>query len=56
MITDCFDIIASNHTKKIIKKLGISAAEYTEAMTLIRSLDPQPGLQHSNEMDIISEP
>jgi RNA polymerase sigma-54 factor len=56
MITDCFDMIASNNSKKIMKKLGISATEYTAAMNLIRSLDPQPGLRHSNEMDIHSEP
>jgi RNA polymerase sigma-54 factor len=56
IIRDCFDVIASNNTKKIIRRLNISEDEYAQAMLLIRSLDPHPGLQHSNEMDIISEP
>lgn len=56
IINHHFDLVATNYSKKIIKKMGIEQIEYTQAMEMIRLLDPKPGLKYSNEMIINVEP
>ncbi|MEO8400438.1 MAG: RNA polymerase factor sigma-54 [Gammaproteobacteria bacterium] len=55
ILTDYFELIAGN-VKKMIKQLGVTHQEYSDAMVLIRSLNPNPGIQFSNDSNINVEP
>ncbi len=51
-----FEQVASNNTKKLIKQLGITQQEYSEAIALMRTLNPNPGADYSNHNNINIEP
>jgi RNA polymerase sigma-54 factor len=56
IITYCYDMFTTNHSKKIMKRLNITQGEYSAAMVLIRSLNPNPGRAYSGDPDINIEP
>lgn len=49
IISQYFDTIAANNTKKMIKNLGVTTKEYADAMDLIRTLNPNPGITYSSD-------
>lgn len=51
-----FDALAHHHSKTIIKQLGLTQVDYTSAMSLIRSLNPNPGLNFYNDLELNAEP
>jgi RNA polymerase sigma-54 factor len=56
IITYCYDLFTVNNSKKIMKRLNVSQEQYSEAMVLIRSLNPNPGRAYSGDPDINVEP
>lgn len=51
-----FDKLGGNNIKKMASALKIPLPQVNEAMALIRSLNPKPGLSHSSEVNINIEP
>lgn len=56
IIHDHIEMITENNPKKLLKALHISQSEYSEAINIIRSLNPHPGVQFSNEINVSIEP
>jgi RNA polymerase sigma-54 factor len=56
ILSDFFDTIASNNVKQLSKMLDVTPEEYQNAMTLIRTLNPHPGIQFSSETNFNVEP
>lgn len=56
ILTKHFELVSTNNAKKIIKILHVEQQQYAEAMALIRTLNPRPGLKFSNDMLVNIEP
>lgn len=56
ILSQYFEVISLTNPKKLIKQLGVTAEEYSSAITLIRSLNPDPGINYSTDMNINIEP
>jgi RNA polymerase sigma-54 factor len=56
IISHHFELLALRNVKVLVKKLGVNQEQYNAAMALIRSLNPKPGLQYSNEIEHNMEP
>ena len=49
LLTHYFELISSGQTKAIIRKMGISDNDLSQCMKLIRTLNPHPGSQISDQ-------
>jgi len=56
ILTSHFDLITLKNARSLGKKLGINQEQYHDAIALIRSLNPKPGLQYTSEIDLNIEP
>lgn len=56
LVQNHFEMLASNNIKKIVKGIGASMHEFLEAMTLLRTLNPTPGLEFFTELETNIEP
>lgn len=56
IIHDHIEMITQQNTKKTAAQLGLSAKQYSDAINLIRTLNPHPGVQFSNEVNYNIEP
>lgn len=55
-IEQFFDLLADNNSKKLATKLSVSAAQLNQALMLIKTLNPKPGLLYSTENHFNVEP
>lgn len=56
IVKEHFENVASTNMKKIIRQLNVTQEEFAEAMTLIRSLNPHPGLEYASDLELNVEP
>lgn len=56
IIHDHIEMITQHNIKKVAVQLGLNVKEYSEAIALIQSLNPHPGVQFSNEINYNIEP
>ncbi len=56
ILTNHFDMIPLRNPRALSKKLDISIEQCTEALTIIRGLNPKPGLQYTNEIELNMDP
>ncbi len=50
------DLIAAHDTKKLIKILHVSSEQFSEAISLIRGLNPNPGRLYADDRHLMAEP
>jgi RNA polymerase sigma-54 factor len=48
VLTEYLDELVSHHRNRLARRLGMTESEFTQALTLIRSLDPRPGAYFKN--------
>lgn len=56
ILSGCFELLSKYDHKAVIKSLSISQQEFTQAMTLVKTLNPKPGLSFLRETDLNNEP
>ncbi len=56
IVHDYFDTESFTNSKKIMKQLGVTRQQYQAALVLLRTLDPHPGMQYSENTDMNIEP
>ncbi|VVC77076.1 RNA polymerase sigma-54 factor [Aquicella siphonis] len=56
IVSAYFELLASGQYKNLMKKMNLTSREYHDAMKIIRSLNPKPGLLLSSDNNIQIEP
>jgi RNA polymerase sigma-54 factor len=55
-VKDFFSLVADNNFKKLMSKLHVSSQQIEDAIQLIRTLNPKPGLLYSHDVHATIEP
>ncbi len=56
IVEQAFESVTLTYNKKLLRQFNITEQQYTEAIMLVRTLNPNPGSRYTGELEVIHEP